>query len=46
MVYYAIYKVLISNFVKCNISNYDKQKHISHMYTIDVYDKLKHLEFK
>ena len=32
--------------LKCNISNSDKQKYISHMYAIDVYDQPKHVKFK
>ena len=30
---------------KCNISNSEKQKYISNMYVIDVYDKPKHVKF-
>ena len=44
---YAISKVIICNFfIKCNVRNTDKQKYISQMSAIDVYDTINHLKFK
>ena len=38
IVYSNMLSIKSSSAISCNISNPDKQKYISHMYAIDVYD--------